>query len=201
MYRKYIKRFLDVSLSLVGLIVFFIPMIIISILIKIDSKGSVFFKQKRLGKNEKIFTVMKFRTMCENAYEMGGIVTRSDDKRITKIGSFLRRTSLDELPQMLNILKGEMSIIGPRPILDWEFDDFRGKKEYDLRHSVVPGLFCSVDIDYRASAERELQFEMDVDYVKNITFITDFKIFCGVIKTVFSGKNVYREEIKENGDV
>ena len=102
---------------------------------------------------------------------------------------------------MLNILKGEMSIIGPRPILDWEFDDFRGKKEYDLRHSVVPGLFCSVDIDYRASAERELQFEMDVDYVKNITFITDFKIFCGVIKTVFSGKNVYREEIKENGDV
>ena len=201
MYRKYIKRFLDVSLSLVGLIVFFIPMIIISILIKIDSKGSTFFKQKRLGKNEKIFTVMKFRTMCENAYEMGGIVTRSDDKRITKIGSFLRRTSLDELPQMLNILKGEMSIIGPRPILDWEFDDFRGKKEYDLRHSVVPGLFCSVDIDYRASAERELQFEMDVDYVKNITFITDFKIFCGVIKTVFSGKNVYREEIKENGDV
>lgn len=201
MYRKYIKRFLDVSLSLVGLIVFFIPMIIISILIKIDSKGSAFFKQKRLGKNEKIFTVMKFRTMCENAYEMGGIVTRSDDKRITKIGSFLRRTSLDELPQMLNILKGEMSIIGPRPILDWEFDDFRGKKEYDLRHSVVPGLFCSVDIDYRASAERELQFEMDVDYVKNITFITDFKIFCGVIKTVFSGKNVYREEIKENGDV
>lgn len=201
MYRKYIKRFLDVSLSLVGLIVFFIPMIIISILIKIDSKGSVFFKQKRLGKNEKIFIVMKFRTMCENAYEMGGIVTRSDDKRITKIGSFLRRTSLDELPQMLNILKGEMSIIGPRPILDWEFDDFRGKKEYDLRHSVVPGLFCSVDIDYRASAERELQFEMDVDYVKNITFITDFKIFCGVIKTVFSGKNVYREEIKENEDV
>lgn len=201
MYRKYIKRFLDVSLSLVGLIVFFIPMIIISILIKIDSKGSVFFKQKRLGKNEKIFTVMKFRTMCENAYEMGGIVTRSDDKRITKIGSFLRRTSLDELPQMLNILKGEMSIIGPRPILDWEFDDFRGKKEYDLRHSVVPGLFCSVDIDYRASAERELQFEMDVDYVKNITFITDFKIFCGVIKTVFSGKNVYREKIKENEDV
>lgn len=201
MYRKYIKRFLDISLSLVGLIVFFVPMIIISILIKIDSKGSIFFKQKRLGKNEKIFTVMKFRTMCENAYEMGGIVTRSDDKRITKIGSFLRRTSLDELPQMLNILKGEMSIIGPRPILDWEFDDFRGKKEYDLRHSVVPGLFCSVDIEYRASAKRELQFEMDVDYVKNITFITDLKIFCGVIKTVCSGKNVYREEIKENGDV
>lgn len=197
MYRKYIKRFLDILLSCIGIVFFLIPMLIIAILIKKDSKGPVFFKQKRLGKDEKIFTVIKFRTMCENAYEMGGIATRSDDVRITKVGSFLRRTSLDELPQMFNILKGEMSIIGPRPILDWEFDDFRNKKEYNLRHSVVPGLFCSVDIEYRASAERELQFQMDVDYVKNITFKTDLKIFLGVIKTVISGKNVYREEIGE----
>ena len=197
MYRLFIKRFLDIILSIMGIVVFFIPMILISILIKIDSKGSVLFKQKRLGKNEKIFTVFKFRTMCENAYELGGIATRSDDIRITKVGSFLRRTSLDELPQMINILKGEMSIIGPRPILNWEFDDFRGKKEYDLRHSVVPGLFCSVDIEYRAAAERELQFQMDVDYVKNISFNLDLKIFLGVLKTVFSGKNVYREEIKQ----
>lgn len=197
MYKKYIKRLLDILLSCIGIIFFLIPMLIIAILIKKDSKGPVFFKQKRLGKDEKIFTVIKFRTMCENAYEMGGIATRSDDVRITKVGSFLRRTSLDELPQMFNILKGEMSIIGPRPILDWEFDDFRNKKEYDLRHSVVPGLFCSVDVEYRASAERELQFQMDVDYVKNITFETDLKIFLGVIKTVISGKNVYREEIEE----
>lgn len=196
MYRLFIKRFLDIVLSTMGMIIFFIPMILISILIKIDSKGSVLFKQKRLGKNEKIFTVFKFRTMCENAYELGGIATRSDDVRITKVGSFLRRTSLDELPQMINILKGEMSIIGPRPILDWEFDNFRGKKEYNLRHSVVPGLFCSVDIEYRAVAERELQFQMDVDYVKNISFNLDLKIFLGVLKTVLSGKNVYREEIK-----
>lgn len=197
MYKKYIKRLLDILLSCIGIVFFLIPMLIIAILIKKDSKGPVFFKQKRLGKDEKIFTVIKFRTMCENAYEMGGIATRSDDVRITKVGSFLRRTSLDELPQMFNILKGEMSIIGPRPILDWEFDDFRNKKEYDLRHSVVPGLFCSVDVEYRASAERELQFQMDVDYVKNITFETDLKIFLGVIKTVISGKNVYREEIEE----
>lgn len=197
MYKKYIKRILDLFLSGMGIVLFFIPMIIISILIKIDSKGSVFFKQKRLGKDEKLFTVLKFRTMCENAYEIGGIATRSDDARITRIGSFLRRTSLDELPQMINIIKGEMSIIGPRPILDWEFDKFRGKKEYELRHSVVPGLFCSVDIEFRAAAERELQFQMDVDYTKNINLKNDLRIFFGVLKTVITGKNVYREEIKK----
>lgn len=195
MYRKFIKRVLDILLSTIGIIVFFIPMIIIALLIKVDSKGSIFFKQERLGKNEKKFTVFKFRTMCENAYELGGIVTRSDDIRITKVGSFLRRTSLDEIPQILNIIKGEMSIIGPRPILDWEFNDFREKDEYKKRHDVVPGLFCSVDIEYRAIATRELQFAMDVAYVKNITFLNDLKIFLGVIKTVISGKNVYREEV------
>lgn len=195
MYRKFIKRVLDILLSTIGIIVFFIPMIIIALLIKVDSKGSIFFKQERLGKNEKKFTVFKFRTMCENAYELGGIVTRSDDIRITKVGSFLRRTSLDEIPQILNIIKGEMSIIGPRPILDWEFNDFREKDEYKKRHDVVPGLFCSVDIEYRAIATRELQFAMDIAYVKNITFLNDLKIFLGVIKTVISGKNVYREEV------
>ncbi len=192
MYKKFIKRFLDVLLSCIGIIIFLIPMLIIAILIKKDSKGPVFFKQKRLGKDEKIFTVIKFRTMCENAYEMGGIVTSSNDVRITKIGSFLRKTSLDELPQMLNILKGEMSIIGPRPILDWEFNNFRNKNEFNLRHSISPGLFCSVDVEYRATAERELQFQMDVDYAKNITFKTDLKIFLGVFKMVIKGKNVYK---------
>ena len=197
MYKKFIKRFLDFLLSCAGIIIFFIPMLIISIMIKIDSKGPVFFKQKRLGKNEKVFTVIKFRTMCENAYEIGGIATRSDDARITKVGSFLRRTSLDELPQMFNIIKGEMSIIGPRPILPWEFDNFRGNKYFCKRHDVLPGLFCSVDIEYRAAADRDLQFHMDSEYAENINFLTDFKLFFGVLKTVLSGKNVYREEIKE----
>lgn len=197
MYRNYIKRILDFILSFVGIIIFLIPMIIIAVLIKIDSKGPVFFKQKRLGKNEKDFTVIKFRTMCEKAYEMGGLVTRADDKRITKVGSFLRRTSLDELPQMLNIIKGEMSIIGPRPILPWEFDDFRENVYFCKRHDVLPGLFCSVDIDYRAAADRNLQFKMDSEYAENINFFTDFKLFFGVLKTVLSGKNVYKEDIKK----
>lgn len=202
MYKKYVKRFLDLILSCLGIIIFFIPMLIIAFFIKIDSKGPIFFKQKRLGKNEKTFIVIKFRTMCENAYEIGGLATRSDDVRITKVGGFLRRTSLDELPQMLNIIMGDMSIIGPRPILSWEFDGFRENEYFCKRHSVLPGLFCSVDVDYRAAAERNLQFQMDSEYAENISFTTDFKLFFQVLKTVVTGKNVYREEIgkedKEN---
>ena len=163
MYKKFIKRVIDFTLSLLGLILLFVPMLIISIAIKLDSKGPVIFKQRRLGKHEKEFTVMKFRTMCDHAYEQGGLATRSDDARITKVGSFLRRTSLDELPQMLNILKGDMAIIGPRPILSWEFDGFRENLFFCKRHEVLPGLFCSVDIEYRASAERDLQFIMDAE--------------------------------------
>ena len=177
-----------------GLIVLAVPMIAIAFLIKRDSEGPVFFRQERLGKDEKIFTVMKFRTMCNHAYEIGGLVSGSNDSRITKVGAVLRRTSLDELPQMFNILKGEMSIIGPRPILPWEFDGYRENVRYCKRHTVLPGMFCSVDIDYRASADRALQFEMDAEYAEHINFITDVKLFFGVIKTVVLGKNVYKED-------
>ena len=112
MYRKFGKRAIGVFLSLCGLIVCCIPMLIITILIKLDSKGPALFKQKRLGKDQKEFTVYKFRTMCNHAYEMGGVATRSDDVRITKVGAILRRTSLDELPQMFNIINGDSGIIG-----------------------------------------------------------------------------------------
>lgn len=117
MYKLFFKRLIDTALSICGLIVFGIPMLIIAICIKCDSKGPVFFKQERLGKGMKPFTVYKFRTMCDHAYEMGGIATSASDSRITKVGGFLRRTSLDELPQMFNVLNGTMAIIGPRPIL------------------------------------------------------------------------------------
>lgn len=197
MYQKFFKRAIDCFLSLIGLLVFFIPMLIIGLTIKVSSKGPVIFKQERLGKNELHFTVYKFRTMIDNAYAKGGLATRSDDPRITKVGSFLRRTSLDELPQMINILKGDMAIIGPRPILPWEFDEYRDNPIFRKRHSVLPGLFCSVDIELRASAEREVQFQMDSDYADNVSFANDFKLFFCVLKTVLSGKNVYREEINQ----
>ena len=200
MYRHFFKRLIDCTLSLIGLFVCFIPMLIIAIAIKTTSKGPVIFKQERLGKKEKHFTVYKFRTMVDRAYEKGGLATRSDDPRITKVGAFLRRTSLDELPQMINILKAEMAIIGPRPILPWEFDGYRDNPLYRKRHDVLPGLFCSVDIDLRASADRDTQFQMDAEYAENVSFATDFKLFFGVLKTVITGKNVYREEVEQKDE-
>lgn len=198
MYKKMIKRPLDTMLALMGTVVLGPLMLIVSVLIKIDSKGPILYKQERLGKNRKPFTIYKFRTMCENAYEMGGVVTESSDKRITKIGSILRRTSIDELPQFFNIINGTMAIIGPRPILDWEFEQYCEIREYKKRYDVLPGMFCTVDLNYRASAERELQFKMDAKYSENITFIGDCKIFFGIIKTVVTGKNIYRKEDNTN---
>lgn len=173
MYRLVGKRIIDTVLSIIGLIICCIPMAIIAVLIHFDSEGPVLFKQERLGKNQKVFTVYKFRTMCNHAYEMGGVATRSDDARITKIGNILRRTSLDELPQMFNIIKGEMAIIGPRPILPIEFEEYKSNKRYAHRYDVLPGMFCTVDIDYRSSSDRDLQFTMDADYVNNMSLFLD----------------------------
>lgn len=196
MYKKLIKQFIDTILSILGLFVFCIPMLIIAIAIKLDSKGPVLFKQRRLGKGMKPFTVFKFRTMCDHAYEMGGIAKSSNDSRITKVGAFLRRTSLDELPQMFNIIIGTMAIIGPRPILDWEFEPYKENKEYCKRYDVKAGMFCTVDINYRASADRDLQFKMDAEYADNVSFALDVKTFFSIIKTVIKGDNVYVEDNK-----
>lgn len=196
MYKLFFKRFIDTALSICGLIVFGIPMLIIAICIKCDSKGPVFFKQERLGKGMKPFTVYKFRTMCDHAYEMGGIATSASDSRITKVGGFLRRTSLDELPQMFNIINGTMAIIGPRPILDWEFEEYKDKNpRYIKRYDVKQGMFCTVDVVDRA-ALRDVQFEMDADYAENLSFALDFKTFIGIIAPVLMQKGVYKDENK-----
>ena len=194
MYRHFFKRLIDTCLALCGLVVCCVPMVIIAIAIKLDSKGPVLFKQVRLGKGMKPITVFKFRTMCDHAYEIGGIATSSRDPRITKVGAFLRRTSLDELPQMFNILNGTMAIIGPRPILDWEFEEYKDKNpRYIKRYDVKAGMFCTVDIKYRASADRDLQFTMDADYADSVSFALDFKTFFQIIKSVIKGSNVYKE--------
>ena len=194
MYRHFFKRLIDTCLALCGLVVCCVPMVIIAIAIKLDSKGPVLFKQVRLGKGMKPITVFKFRTMCDHAYEIGGIATSSRDPRITKVGAFLRRTSLDELPQMFNILNGTMAIIGPRPILDWEFEEYKDKNpRYIKRYDVKAGMFCTVDIVDRA-AERDLQFEMDADYAEQLSFRLDIKTFFGIFAPVLTGKGVYKDE-------
>ena len=193
MYRKFFKRLIACILSVIGLLVLGIPMLIIAIAIKLDSKGPVLFKQKRLGKGMKPFYICKFRTMCDHAYEMGGIANRSDDPRITRVGAFLRRTSLDELPQMFNILNGTMAIIGPRPILDWEFEPYKENVRFSRRYDAFPGMFCTVDLDLRDTADRETQFKMDAEYVDKMSLVLDVKIFFGIISTVILGKNVYKD--------
>lgn len=194
MYRHYFKRAISVLLAVCGLIVCAVPMVIIAMAIKLDSKGPILFKQVRLGKGMQNFTIYKFRTMCDHAYEMGGIATSASDSRITRVGSFLRRTSMDELPQMFNILNGTMAIIGPRPILDWEFEPFKSNPFYCKRYDVLPGMFCTVDVWNRA-ALREDQFEMDAKYVNHMSLRLDIKTFLGVILPVLRGAHVYRDEI------
>lgn len=200
MYKQFFKRFIDTFLAICGLVLFFIPMVIIAIWIMVDSKGPALFKQVRLGKGMKPFTVFKFRTMCDHAYEMGGIAKSATDSRITKVGAFLRRTSLDELPQFFNIINGTMAIIGPRPILDWEFEPYKDNKEYCKRYDVKAGMFCTVDIKYRASADRDLQFKMDADYADNVSFALDVKTFFSIIRTVIKGDNVYVEDNKPDNN-
>lgn len=193
MYRHLFKRFIGCTLSVLGLIVAGIPMLVIAIAIKLDSKGPALFKQKRLGKGQKEFTVYKFRTMCQRAFEKGGVATSESDSRITKVGAFLRRTSLDELPQMFNILNGTMAIIGPRPILDFEFEPFKDNARFCRRYDVLPGMFCTVDVINRA-AYREEQMEYDAQYVENLSFALDVKTFFGVIAPVLTGRGVYKDE-------
>jgi lipopolysaccharide/colanic/teichoic acid biosynthesis glycosyltransferase len=193
MYRHFFKRLIDSILAICGLVVCCIPMVIIAICIKLDSKGPVLFKQVRLGKGMKPITVFKFRTMCNHAYEMGGIATSASDSRITKVGAFLRRTSLDELPQIFNILNGTMAIIGPRPILDWEWEEYSNNKRFARRYDALPGMFCTVDVWNRA-ALREDQFEMDAAYVDKLSLGLDVKTFFGVIAPVVTGAHVYRDE-------
>lgn len=193
MYKHFFKRIIACILSIVGLIVACIPMLIIAVSIKLDSKGPALFKQKRLGKNQKEFTVYKFRTMCQGAFEKGGVATSESDSRITKVGVFLRRTSLDELPQLFNILNGTMAIIGPRPILDFEFEPFKNNVRFCKRYEVLPGMFCTVDVINRA-AYREEQMEYDAQYVENLSFLLDVKTFFGVIAPVLTGRGVYKDE-------
>ena len=193
MYRHFLKRLISIVLALCGLVVCAIPMMIIAVCIVADSKGPALFKQVRLGKGMKPFTCYKFRTMCQGAFEKGGIASSESDARITKVGAVLRRTSLDELPQMFNILNGTMAIIGPRPILDYEFEPYRDNKRYAHRYDALPGMFCTVDLDLRATADRETQFDLDAKYVDDMSLVLDVRTFFGIIKTVVLGKNVYKD--------
>ncbi|MDD2375995.1 MAG: sugar transferase [Clostridia bacterium] len=181
MYSKYFKRIIDFTLSLIALIVLSPIILITAILIRIKLGSPVIFKQKRPGLNEKIFTLYKFRTMTDEKNNKNELL--SDEIRLTKFGKLLRTLSLDELPQLVNILKGDMSIIGPRPLLIEYLDRYNDIQR--KRHDVRPGLTGLAQVNGRNAITWEEKFKNDVEYTKKITFLNDFKILLITVKIVF----------------
>ena len=189
MYAKCFKRVIDFVLSFIGLIVLSPIFLILIVLGAIFMKGNPFFTQQRPGKNEKIFKLIKFRTMDNRKDKDGKMLP--DEVRLNKYGKFLRSTSLDELPELLNILKGDMAIIGPRPLLVRYLD--RYNEEQHHRHDVRPGLTGYAPAHGRNTVSWEDKFAMDVWYTKHITFKGDMKIILDTVKTVLSHEGISSE--------
>jgi len=183
MYKSIIKPFFDFISALIGLILLSPVFVLVTIFLFIANQGKPFFFQLRPGKNGKVFKIVKFKTMNDKKDKEGKLL--SDSKRLTKVGSFVRKTSLDEIPQLLNVIKGDMSIVGPRPLLtDYLhlYSDFQNR-----RHEVSPGITGWAQVNGRNAISWDKKFEYDVWYVDNISFILDFKILCKtIIKVVKS---------------
>jgi hypothetical protein len=190
MYKNSIKRGIDLLLSLIGFIVLSPIFLIICIWIKFDSKGPVFFKQKRVGKNKEYFYIYKFRSMRTDTPKDCPTHLLSDpDQFITKSGKFLRKTSLDELPQLINIIKGEMAIIGPRPALWNQYDLIEERDKYKA-NDVRPGLTGWAQINGRDELEIDVKAKLDGEYVNHISFWFDIKCFFGTIVSVLKHEGV-----------
>lgn len=180
MYRKFIKRTLDFILSLTALIILSPILLVLAILVRCKLGSPIFFKQERPGKDEKIFTLCKFRTMTDRRDAQGNLLP--DSERLTKFGKLLRATSLDELPELLNIVKGDMSIIGPRPLLVSYLPYYT--EEEKLRHTVRPGLTGLAQVSGRNFIDWDRRMEKDVEYVKQLSFRMDLKVIWLTVKTV-----------------
>lgn len=186
MYAKYIKRTLDFILSLLGLIILSPVFLIVTVLVRIKLGSPVIFKQERPGKDEKIFTLYKFRTMTDKKDENGKLLP--DDIRLTKFGKMLRSTSLDELPELWNIVKGDMSIVGPRPLMARYLPLYNEQQKH--RHDVRPGLTGNAQVHGRNSLSWDERFVLDVEYVQKLTFITDLKIIFETVKIVLKHEGI-----------
>ena len=191
MYKKFIKRFLDLILSLMALILLMPLMLIIYILVRVKLGKPAIFKQERPGKDEKIFTLYKFRTMTDEKDENGNLLP--DEQRLTKFGKMLRSTSLDELPELVNIIKGDMSIVGPRPLLVEYLPLYT--EEQKKRHLVKPGLTGLAQISGRNAITWKQKFKEDIEYINNITLWNDIKI---IFKTII--KKLKKLLTKQNKD-
>ncbi|GIO19639.1 UDP-galactose phosphate transferase [Oceanobacillus oncorhynchi subsp. incaldanensis] len=188
-YQKYIKRLLDFILSLTALFVLSPLLLIVSILVRLKLGSPILFKQKRPGLDEKIFTMYKFRTMTDSKDKSGELLP--DSIRLTKFGKFLRSTSLDELPGLINIVKGDMSIIGPRPLLVQYLPLYNEHQK--RRHEVRPGLSGLAQVNGRNAISWEDKFNLDVKYVDSISFLQDWKIIFLTVKKVFIREGINSE--------
>ena len=202
MYVKFWKRFFDIVLSVIGLIVAAIPMAIVAIAIKWDSPGPVIFKQQRLGRYGKVYTIYKFRSMCVGA-EKGGVYSDDKDTRISRVGMIIRKTSLDELPQLWNVLKGNCSLIGFRSPLTyhpWPWEEYteEQKKMFELR----PGITGWAQVNGRKTVEWNNRIAMNVWYAENCSFLLDVKIlFMTVFKVLRNADNENVGETVKNEDI
>lgn len=210
-HKKYMvfKRGMDIVISGIGLIIASPIMLLTAVLIKIDSPGKVLFMQERIGKDGKVFKIAKFRSMCTGAEHTGsGVYSEKNDARVTRVGKFIRATSIDELPQLYNILKGDMSLIGPRPPLTyhpWTINKYTEEQMHMF--DVRPGITGWAQIHGRKSVEWNKRIELNVWYVRHISFWLDFKIFFMTFLKVLrnddnenTGETVIKENVKYNGD-
>lgn len=188
MYRKFFKRFLDIVISLLFILCFWWLYIVIVILVRVKLGSPVLFKQDRPGLNEKIFKMYKFRTMTDEKDKDGNLLP--DAERLTKFGKFLRSTSLDEIPEFFNILKGDMSLIGPRPLLVQYLEYYTTDEK--KRHNVRPGISGWAQVNGRNSLSWEEKFKFDIEYVEKLNLLLDFKIILLTIRKV-----VKREDISD----
>ena len=195
--KKYIniKRIVDIILSIMALIVLLPFFLIFSIIIKVESKGPVFFKQRRIGKDKKEFTIYKFRTMrIDTPKNMPTHMLKNAESYITKFGKFMRKTSIDELPQIFNILRGDMSIIGPRPALWNQYDLIEERDKYDA-NSINPGLTGWAQVNGRDELSIPTKAKLDGDYIKRISLLLDMEIFLKTIIKVFKHDGIVEGEV------
>ena len=203
-YARHVKRALDILIALLGLLIASPVLLLTAIAVKLDSKGAAIFKQPRLGLNGRVFNIYKFRSMKVGSEHTGtGVYSRKDDVRVTRVGKFIRATSIDELPQLINLLNGTMSAIGPRPALTyhpWRYDEYT--EEQKKMFLVRPGVTGWAQVNGRKDVEWHRRIKLNVWYVENVSFMLDVKIlFRTIFKVIANADNVnVQNTLKADGD-